>query len=72
MTHEAQRQYRDPTNGQYAYDGDFDRLCTCGHTLGIHIAGGFECINIDLGDGTDCDCRKFKPVRSAATVQGGK
>lgn len=51
---------RDPMTGQYAYDGDYDRVCRCGHILGVHVDGGFECINVDVGDRTPCACRKFR------------
>lgn len=27
------------TDGKYAHEGDWDRLCVCGHTLGVHGAG---------------------------------
>lgn len=48
-------EYRDPVTKRYSYFGNFARLCKCGHTLGIHIAGGFDC------GGKDCACQKFKP-----------
>ena len=51
---------RDPANGQYAFSGDMERLCTCGHILGEHIAGGFECQCVV---GRDCKCLKFKQSR---------
>jgi hypothetical protein len=54
---------RDPVTGQYAFDQDFERLCKCGHTLGVHIAGGFDCINSVEGDGDKCDCTKFRPLK---------
>jgi hypothetical protein len=63
------KHYRDPTNGQYAYWNKFERLCVCGHPLGVHIAGGFECCNGDRnmeewgGNGQPCDCEKFRPSR---------
>lgn len=58
-------QHRDRANGQYAH-ADFDRLCRCGHTLGVHtadrVAGVQECLNCDIGDGTPCDCQSFRPA----------
>jgi hypothetical protein len=56
-------QAREKTTGRYAFDGRFDRACVCGHTLGVHIAGGFECINHDVGDGKRCDCLRFREKR---------
>jgi hypothetical protein len=50
--------YRDRATGQYAYWNDFDRLCECGHRLGDHVAGGFECGLFDHTAG--CQCQKFR------------
>lgn len=63
---------RDPSTGQYAYDNDFDRLCRCGHTLGEHVDGGFDCIYtvagpVVLRDAPPCPCRKFRPTGERAT-----
>jgi hypothetical protein len=59
---------RNRRNGQYTFEGDFDRLCTCGHTLGVHTAEApHECINGDVdlegATGEQCDCAKFKPSK---------
>lgn len=72
MARERKNEYRD-TNGQFAYFGGFDRLCVCGHTLGIHCAGGFDCFATPPGEGPKdfqveglkarCDCQKFRPSR---------
>lgn len=51
---------RDPVTGQYAFDGDLARVCLCGHPLGVHVSGGFDCINQDVGDGEPCDCARFR------------
>jgi hypothetical protein len=77
MTKRA-RQNRERGTGRYAFDGEFDRLCECGHTLGVHTAergrdfesGRMmqECINHDVGDGTLCNCVCFKPAKSPAGV----
>lgn len=65
-------QYRDPETGQFAFDERWARKCVCGHTLGVHVAGGFDCIVHDVGrddpDGEDktfepCNCAKFRPSR---------
>lgn len=61
--------WRDPVTGQYAFQDNWDRMCRCGHTLGAHVAGGFDCLNGNAAvgpecDGTPCDCRKFRPKRT--------
>lgn len=61
----SEHRLRDPVSGQFAFDGGFDRVCRCGHTLGVHVSGGFECVNADTGDGAHCACVKFRPVRQA-------
>lgn len=58
-------EYREPGTGRFAYWNDFDRLCKCGHSLGVHIAGGFEC-GTDTGgnserDAAGCKCERFRP-----------
>ncbi|NTF23602.1 hypothetical protein G6L37_35095 [Agrobacterium rubi] len=58
---------RDPVTGQYAYDENWDRMCRCGHALGVHVSGGFDCINAVEGDRTPCDCEKFRPVSTKPT-----
>lgn len=65
-------QEREKGTGRYTYDGDWDRLCVCGHTLGTHTAvrarnpetGKMEqpCIVGDLGH-EFCDCSCFRPKR---------
>jgi hypothetical protein len=71
VARERKNEYRD-TNGQFAYFGGFDRMCVCGHTLGIHCAGGFDCFAgqngfkaeaESAGLKTPCDCQKFRPSR---------
>lgn len=59
---DGKRKLRDAATGQYAYDQNWDRMCRCGHTLGVHVSGGFDCINVVEGDRTPCDCEKFRPV----------
>lgn len=47
--------------GKYSYEGNWERLCECGHTLGDHTAEPpHACGNYGSGL-IDCDCRKFKP-----------
>lgn len=64
---EGKRKLRDPATGQYAYDQDWDRMCRCGHTLGVHVSGGFDCINAVEGDRTPCGCEKFRPASTRPT-----
>lgn len=52
------------------YSVGWDRLCTCGHSKGVHAAGrkgrsAAECIAADFPDGPPkvCPCRKFKAAR---------
>jgi hypothetical protein len=56
---------RDAVTGQYKHDGNWDRPCRCGHSLGVHSAeqvkGKRPCQNGDTGD--DCDCQKFRPKK---------
>ena len=60
-------------DGQYTFD-KMDRLCTCGHKLGVHTAaraknsdGVYEqpCMAADEPpyDVEHCDCDCFKPAR---------
>ena len=58
-------EYRDPVTKRYSYFGNFDRLCVCGHTPGVHIAGGFECGTSIETQG--CQCLKFKPAKTKKT-----
>lgn len=69
MAAKRENEYRDGATGRYSYFGGFDRLCVCGHTLGIHCAGGFDCFagsNCNIPDdpgGLRCDCQKFRLSR---------
>lgn len=66
--------------GRYDHAGDWDRLCVCGHTLGVHCAGSpADCLLHSFAshreERTDhahqpdanCGCEKFRPKR-----KGGK
>lgn len=61
-------QFRDGSNGQFAFQNNWERMCVCGHTLGVHGEGGFDCLN---GTGVPnqtkprdfCDCKKFRQSR---------
>lgn len=60
---------RDPVSGRYAFNGNYDRRCKCGHALGGHVHGGFDCLVGESSDcpGERCPCTKF---RSALTPKG--
>ncbi len=66
------RMNRDQKSGQFVHDEDFDRMCTCGHTLGIHTAasvgGERPCMHGTFKEHAPsalCGCRKFKLKRVA-------
>ena len=65
-------------NGQYAFDGNLQRMCVCGHNLGAHGAGSpADCLLYSyvntltpeqklLEPGSDhpnCGCQKFRLSR---------
>lgn len=61
--------------GKYDLDGDFRRICECGHTLGVHAAANDThqrpCFNEDKGaggDGNVCECKNFRLI----CEQGGR
>lgn len=63
---ERPEQARDKSTGQFVHDGKSERLCTCGHGLGVHSAavvdGERPCFHGDLG-GEPCACARFKLTR---------
>lgn len=68
----AVKQNRDRANGQFTYEGDFERRCVCGHNLGDHtdakVAGEQPCI-AETEEGCECMC--FKPERKPAGALRG-
>lgn len=59
---------RNRHTGQYSYEGQWDRLCRCGHTLGVHAGEApHPCFNGDSGmegaTGEPCDCPRFRPAK---------
>ena len=56
---------REPENGRFAFDGNLRRLCVCGHELGKHIYGGFECGTAPslYPETKGCKCQKFRLSR---------
>ena len=67
--------------GRYDYEKDWDRLCVCGHTLGVHAADSpADCLLYSFlredhqhvkdhknSPDRNCGCEKFRPKR-----KGGK
>lgn len=62
------------TDGKYAFDGGFERLCVCGHELGAHSCGSpSDCLFYSLpacqqvgkpgADKPNCGCVKFRLSR---------
>lgn len=58
-------QMRERQTGRYGYVNQWERLCRCGHTLGVHTAEPpHECIARDFDrTATSCGCMKFRPKR---------
>jgi hypothetical protein len=57
-------QSRDKSSGQYSYDGNWDRLCICGHTLGeSHAAEPPHPCGANGTGVNDCECKKFRPKK---------
>jgi len=59
---------RNRRTGQYSYEANFERLCTCGHPLAVHAGDApHPCFNDDTGiagaTGEDCTCERFRPIR---------
>jgi len=57
---------RERATGRYGFEGDYERLCVCGHKLGAHAAQApHDCFNSDTGlkgaTGETCECKRFGP-----------
>jgi hypothetical protein len=59
-------------DGKYAHEGGYDRLCVCGHTLGVHSAGSpADCLLYSIPNhpelltttNVECGCLKFRLSR---------
>lgn len=65
------KEIRREADGRYGFDGNWERLCVCGHSLGVHAAqndtGKRPCFNEDSGivggTGEPCDCKHFRPSK---------
>jgi len=68
-------------DGRYAFDGNLQRLCVCGHSLGVHSGGSpADCLlySLPLNDPQrlaeaapiDCGCKKFRLSRRKAALAG--
>jgi hypothetical protein len=66
MEEPKKRKVRDVRTGEFAFDNNFDRMCVCGHTLGVHVHGGWDCgLNpTDHPETEGCTCQKFRPSRA--------
>lgn len=56
---------REP-NGRFDYVRNWERLCVCGHTLGVHAAGSpADCLfySFPENSGDPCRCPKFRPSK---------
>jgi len=67
------------TNGQFAYERNWERLCVCGHTLGNHACGSpADCLFYSLPECerigkpgeqvVNCGCQKFRLSRRKVSV----
>jgi hypothetical protein len=69
MSDKVRYQNREPGNMRFAFDNNFERMCICGHKLGVHGPGGIECLaGTNVPDdpnppGVECECVRFKPSR---------
>jgi hypothetical protein len=64
----SERTQQRDDSGKYTFDGDLDRLCVCGHSLGLHSGRApHDCLTYSLSktnpDHAECDCQKFQPQR---------
>jgi len=58
-------------DGRYTYSPRMERLCVCGHALGVHTSERVKttegtmqpCICHEFSDEGHCDCECFKPER---------
>lgn len=82
MANDKRKQNREVGTGRYTYEGQWERMCVCGHTLGVHSAVRLrdeetgkmlqDCLT---GTGVEedpalfgkfCDCTLFRPSRKKA------
>jgi hypothetical protein len=78
MAEQQRHQPRERASGQFGFEGDWGRICVCGHELGVHTAEApHECMNNDRRHlasanddwfrkdiaATNCDCMRFRTSR---------
>lgn len=62
-------------DGRYAFDGNLQRLCVCGHSLAVHSAGSpADCLLYSFPENdpqrqaeqapVDCGCKRFRLSRT--------
>lgn len=77
MTEKRENELRG-ADGRYQHFGNFNRLCVCGHRLGIHCAGGWDCFAAPEGEfkveglTERCKCQKFRPSRRKSALTPAK
>lgn len=65
MATKQQHTTRERSTGRYGFDGNWERLCTCGHRLGFHTGvAPHSCIASDFIK-CDCECTRFRPATEA-------
>lgn len=64
MVATTKTEVRARTTGRFTYSSKFERLCTCGRTLGVHDAEAPHAFGDYALDGRDLpDCEGFKPTK---------
>lgn len=71
MKQESNRTQDRADDGRYTFDGNLERLCVCGHTLGVHSGGApHDCLAYSdrkhPEHDPDCRCPKFRLSRRKA------
>jgi hypothetical protein len=62
---QSARQPRERGSGRFGFEGNFARVCRCGHVLGVHAAEApHPCSNedqfVDGATGVTCGCTRFR------------
>jgi hypothetical protein len=64
----AKRQTRSRQTGRYSFDGQLERACRCGLTLGQHTAEAPHIVD-DMIDGVQRYCPRFRPARAPVALE---